>query len=176
MYVETLTNLNKIKNGLVIADAGPIFSLAIIDKLEILDLLFDEIKIAEAVWHEITLDKSSNHYQKIYDYFFDKKVKIKGFNELSFLMDYGESESVILYKELQADFLLIDDKKARQISENFGITCIGTIGLLAVAKRKKLIPKLKPLFMKFLKNKRFYSIRLLNIILKQQNESNIDNY
>jgi len=118
MYVETLTNLNKIKNGLVIADAGPIFSLAIIDKLEILDLLFDEIKIAEAVWHEITLDKSSNHYQKIYDYFFDKKVKIKGFNELSFLMDYGESESVILYKELQADFLLIDDKKARQILFN----------------------------------------------------------
>jgi hypothetical protein len=30
-------------------------------------------------------------------------MKIKGFNELTFVMDYGESESVILYKELNAD-------------------------------------------------------------------------
>lgn len=47
------------KNGLVIADAGPIFSLAIIDKLELLNQLFDEIKIPKAVWDEITLDKST---------------------------------------------------------------------------------------------------------------------
>jgi predicted nucleic acid-binding protein len=33
------------KNGLVIADAGPIFSLAIIDKLELLNQIFDEVKI-----------------------------------------------------------------------------------------------------------------------------------
>jgi predicted nucleic acid-binding protein len=32
------------KNGLVIADSGPIFSLAIIDKLELLDQLFLTIK------------------------------------------------------------------------------------------------------------------------------------
>ena len=37
------------KNGLVIADAGPIISLAIIDKLELLNQLFDEIKISKAV-------------------------------------------------------------------------------------------------------------------------------
>ncbi len=37
--------------------------------------------------------------------------------KLSFLLDYGESESIILYNELQADFLLIDDKKARNIAE-----------------------------------------------------------
>jgi predicted nucleic acid-binding protein len=39
------------KNGLVIADSGPIFSLALIDKLEILNELFDEIKIPTAVWN-----------------------------------------------------------------------------------------------------------------------------
>lgn len=32
------------KNGLLIADAGPIFSLAIIDKLDLLNQLFDEKK------------------------------------------------------------------------------------------------------------------------------------
>jgi predicted nucleic acid-binding protein len=53
------------KNGLVIADSGPIFSLAIIDKLEILNLLFDSIKIPLAVWEEITLNKTTEQYQKI---------------------------------------------------------------------------------------------------------------
>ena len=106
------------KNGLVIADAGPIFSLAIINKLEILNGLFTNIKIPHAVWEEITLYKSTEQYKNIHNFFKDKVMHISGFNELSFLMDYGESESVILYKEMDADFLLIDDKKARSIAEN----------------------------------------------------------
>jgi predicted nucleic acid-binding protein len=86
-------------------------------------------------------------------------------------MDYGESQSVILYKELQANFLLIDDKKARTIAENIGINCIGTIGLLSIAKEKGLIDFLKPIFETFLKNKRYYSTDLLNPILTLRGES-----
>jgi len=54
-----LKNLNRKKNGRVIADSGPIFSLAIIDKLDILNQLFDEVLIPVAVWKEITYDKSA---------------------------------------------------------------------------------------------------------------------
>jgi len=32
------------KNGLVIVDSGPIFSLAVINKLEVLNFIFDNIK------------------------------------------------------------------------------------------------------------------------------------
>ena len=170
----TSKSLNNVKNGLVIADSGPIFSLAIIDKLEILNLLFDNIKIPIAVWKEITMYKTTEQYQRIYTFFHDKTQQITGFNELSFLMDYGESESVILYKELQADFLLIDDRKARKIAENFGLNCIGTVGLLSVARDKKIISKLRPLFEYLLKNKRFYSIELLNTILAKHNEGKIN--
>ena len=49
----TSKSLNNQKNGLVIADSGAIFSLAIIDQLEILNLLFDHIRIPLAVWKEI---------------------------------------------------------------------------------------------------------------------------
>ena len=85
-------------------------------------------------------------------------------------MDYGESECVLLYKESGADFLLIDDRKARAIAENFGINCIGTLGILSVARDKKLIPALKPLFKILLANKRFYSIGLFNSLLAQHDE------
>ncbi len=162
------------KNGLVIADSGPIFSLALVDRLTILDILFDEIKIPQAVWDEITLDDSVSCFGRIVKYFENKVEKITQFNELSFIMDYGESESITLYRELEANFLLVVDKKARRIAENLNITCIGTLGLLIVAKDKGLIKELKPIFEEFLKNKRFYSLNLLNTILIENNENSIN--
>lgn len=162
------------KNGLIISDSGPIFSLAIIDKLEILNDLFDEIYIPKAVWEELTRDRTTRTYQRIIDYFQDKIKEISGFNELTFVMDYGESEAVILYKELSADYLLIDDKKARKIAENFDIQCIGTIGILSIAREKGIVEELKPLFEIFLNNKRYYSVNLLNAILRKHDEKEIE--
>ena len=161
------------KNGLVIADSGPIFSLALIDKLELLNSLFDDIKIPQAVWDEISIDDTKPFHKRICIFFKDKISQIKGFNDLTFVMDYGESQSVILYKELQADFLLIDDKKARNIAENLGINCVGTLGLLSIAKDKGLIDNLKTIFEELIRNKRYYSIVLLNYILTQKGETKI---
>lgn len=158
------------KNGIVIADAGPIFSLAVLGKLELLDFLFNEIKIPRAVWEEITLNESTEFYEYVQNFFSPKVCDIKGLNDLTLVMDYGESESVILYREVNADFLLIDDKKARKIAENFGLNCIGTIGLLASAKRKGLLSELAPIFRKLIASKRYYSIELLNQILINHNE------
>ena len=88
-------------------------------------------------------------------------------------MDCGESEAVILYEEINADYLLIDDKKARNIAENFDMQCIGTVGILSIAKSKKIIDELRPLFEIFLQNKRYYSVKLLNAILSKHNESQL---
>lgn len=145
------------KGNTVIADSGPIFSLAIVDKLDLLDKIFSNVFIAESVWQEITLNKQVSHYNRIVTFFQNKVIAISGFNELVFIMDQGESESVILYKELNADYLLIDDSKAKKIAESLALNCIGTLGLLIVAKQRGLIEEMKPLFEVFLKNKRYYS-------------------
>jgi len=42
---------------------------------------------------------------------------------------------------------------------------------LVVAKNKKIITELRPLFKKFLANNRYYSLELLNKILKSENEN-----
>ena len=57
------------QNGLVIADSGPIFSLALIGKLDILDSLFDEVKIPQAVWEEIKFDSTKADYLNISSFF-----------------------------------------------------------------------------------------------------------
>jgi predicted nucleic acid-binding protein len=161
------------KNGIVIADSGPIISLALIDKLWILDELFDVVKIPNAVWEEITLDKSQLFYPIIESYFEKKVDQISGLNKLSFIMDYGESEAVMLYQQTNANFLLIDDKKARKIAENIGINCIGTIGILAISKDKNLIGELKPVFQKLIYHNRYYSLPLLNKVLHSKGEGDL---
>lgn len=160
-----------IANELVIADSGVIFSLSVLNKLEILEKLFDEIKIPIAVWNEITLNENVEYYDKITSFFTTKKQAITWANELKFVMDYGESEAITLYKEINADFLLIDDRKARLIAESMEVNCIGTIGLLISAKQENFITKLRPLFEILLANKRHYSLQLLNSVLRSENEN-----
>jgi uncharacterized protein len=161
------------KKGLVIADTGPIISLAVVDKLHLLSEIFDDVFIPQAVWNELTNDNSREDYKKVVGFFSDKVKAIVGFNNLAFAMDYGEAEAVILYNEISADYLLIDDKKARNIAETLNIKCIGTIGLIAVAKQRELIDAMRPLFIKWIEENRFYSIKLLNRILEKYSEQKI---
>ncbi|WP_394351277.1 DUF3368 domain-containing protein [Cyclobacterium roseum] len=49
----------------------------------------------------------------------------------------------------------------------FGINCVGTIGVLSTAKEKGIVSELRPIFELFLKNGRYYSVNLLNTILKK---------
>lgn len=49
-----------------------------------------------------------------------------------------------LYKKLNADFLLVDDKKARQVALYNKINVVGSVGVLLLAKRRGIIEKIKP--------------------------------
>jgi predicted nucleic acid-binding protein len=118
----------------------------------------------------LTRDHSTGINDKTEKFFSNRTSKISSSNELTLFMDYGESEAVILYKELNADFLLIDDKKARRIAENFEINCIGTLGILSVAKDKKFLNELRSYFKLLLEHNRYYSLDLLNYLLDKQGE------
>jgi predicted nucleic acid-binding protein len=157
---------------IVVADTGPIISLAVIDKLSILDSLFGNISIPEAVWEELLTYIDVFNIPQIYNYK-DNVKKINAKNNLEQFMDKGESEAVLLCKEIQADYLLIDDKKARIIAEEMSIACIGTIAVLVKAKSEGLIKELKPLFVEMLGKKRYYSVELLNKVLLASDEEMI---
>jgi predicted nucleic acid-binding protein len=158
------------KSVSIVLDTGPVISLAVIDKLELLTQLFTEIAIPTAVWEELRRSDFFNDFPRIKSFFERRVKKINSFNELILITDYGESESMLLYKELEADFLVIDDKKARAIAEELGINCIGTLAILIKAKEKGFITTLKPVFESLIQNNRYYSRSVVNAILSKHNE------
>jgi len=158
---------------LLVSDTGPIISLLLVNLFDIIEELFPDYFIPKAVWKELTnhneilpfkreLSTLSQKVRIINDYYFP----ISG-------IDKGETEAIILCKNFNADFLLIDDKKARQKAELLGIKCIGTLGLLYYAKQKQLIPELRPIFIKLIENKRYFSKKYVNIFLKKSDEHTI---
>lgn len=157
---------------LLIADTGAIISFMLIKKFDILEKLFPNYIIPEAVWKEIEIHNEIKNFSNEL-HILSKKVRfVKNYFPLSGI-DKGETEAIILYKELDADFLLIDDKRARQTAESVEINCIGTLAVLYKAKEKGMINELRPLFLQFIEMKRFYSKKYLNLFLTKVGEREI---
>jgi predicted nucleic acid-binding protein len=59
-------------------------------------------------------------------------------------MDLGEVETIVLASEMNADWVLMDEKKGRRKLTQLSIPKIGTLGILLRAKQLELIPAIKP--------------------------------
>jgi predicted nucleic acid-binding protein len=59
-------------------------------------------------------------------------------------MDLGEAETIILARELHADWALMDEKKGRRKLEQMGMPKIGTLGVLLKARQAGLLTAIRP--------------------------------
>lgn len=86
-------------------------------------------------------------------------------------MDIGEVEAIILAKQTNADWLLIDEKKGRQKAEELGIKIVGLMGLLVKGKQKGLINAVRPEIEKLTEKAEFrLSQSLIDLVLKEVDE------
>ena len=85
-------------------------------------------------------------------------------NELVEILDPGEA-SAILYS-LSNDFLpiLIDDNKGKRYARKQGIPVIGTAGVLIKAKKEKIIPLVRPIFLDMKSKGYFLSDSFINTV------------
>jgi predicted nucleic acid-binding protein len=131
---------------LIVSDSSPVIALAICDKLELLNKLFDQVYVPQAVFNELAIPHKPNA-EKIIEWARDKVITVKDttvVKALSSNLDPGESEALSLYWETSADFLLIDEKRGRNVALRNGVKIIGTVGILFAAKQRGLITFIKP--------------------------------
>jgi len=132
---------------IVVCDSSPLIALSIIDRLNLLDSLFKQVLIPVSVFNEASMANKPEATQ-ITEWAKNKVVVAKNrqlINSFNLLLDVGEAEAMALYFEEDADFLLIDEKKGREIASFNKINVVGSLGILLMSKKKGLIPSVEPL-------------------------------
>ncbi len=156
---------------ILVADASALIALAACDSLTLLDALFGSVMVPEAVYSEVTVGDRPQA-GRLRHYLEDKvrTVDMQDFVYLDAFADMGETQAMILYKQMNADFLLIDDKRGRKVAVINHIKTIGSLGVLLQAKRKGLIQLVAPLLAQIAASPVFVSEQLIRSVLELAGE------
>ena len=129
----------------IISDTSPISNLMKIGELHLLQQVFETIVIPRIVYEELCIIDCQKSMLEQLDWITVIELKDSSLkNTLLLELDKGEAEAIALAIELNADFLLIDEKTGRAVAERLGLKITGIIGILIQAKQKGFIYQVKP--------------------------------
>ncbi|HSM83678.1 MAG TPA: DUF3368 domain-containing protein [Nodosilinea sp.] len=133
---------------IVVSDTSALSNLAIIDHLWLLKAIYQTVIIPTVVATELaaasnpkisaTLQLDWIHPQPL------ANTQLANQLQQDRGLDAGEANAIVLALELQADNLLIDERLGRQEALRLGLSIIGILGILLIAKQRDLIPQVQP--------------------------------
>jgi predicted nucleic acid-binding protein len=128
----------------VVTDSGPLIVLAKTSHLHLLPILYSEVIMPPAVYHEVVIVGQTRGYSDAdaIQAFFDSRgwqpsepprmpPELTGEARLG----KGEREAIALAQQHQSP-LLVDEVYARSVAARMGIETIGSLGILVEAYRK----------------------------------------
>ena len=132
---------------IVVADTTPIITLMKLQRLDLLERLFDTVIIPNAVYEELI--SNSNYLteaQMVVACPFLKRIEVSDRQSIKILrevvgLDAGESEAIALAEEKNAALLIIDERKGRRVAKQMELKIIGTIGILLQAFDCEILSK-----------------------------------
>ena len=161
----------------VISNATPLIVLIFLNKLDLLNMLFDKAYIPIQVYEEVVgLDQNRAGVKELRKKIQEGEILIYDIIDHRFVemmlgrLHRGELSVMVAAKELGIRFVLMDDASARKTAESFSLVPIGTVGILKMAKMKGFIPEIKPLLDRLIENNFRMSLKLYNEILKDVDE------
>ncbi|MBD2636700.1 DUF3368 domain-containing protein [Limnothrix sp. FACHB-881] len=133
---------------IVVSDTSALCNLALIDHLWLLESIYQTVIIPDVVASELavasdpkisaTLQSNWIQTQSLTD------AQLANQLQQERGLDAGEANAIALALEIKADDLLIDERLGRQEAVRLGLSIIGILGILLVAKQKKLITRVQP--------------------------------
>jgi predicted nucleic acid-binding protein len=143
---------------IVVSDTSCIGYLIIINKLFLLKENFSNIIVPQIVHKEILQLSNKYNLTKYLSADWITSLAITNeslYNELLKQVDEGESEAIVLSKEINAGLLLIDERKGTLLARSMGIKTIGLLGVLLLSKGKKIISFVQPILDELITNTTF---------------------
>ncbi len=133
---------------IVISNTSPIVNLAVAGHLHLLQKLYGQVVIPQAVYDELSgiLKKYPHIRDSVMQASWIECHTVKNRDLVSAFareVDRGEAEAIALANEMKADLLLLDEKRGRQVARRTGLKVVGVLGILIEAKKKGEIAAVK---------------------------------
>ncbi len=133
---------------IVVSNTSPLTNLAAIGQFDLLRHLYGEIHIAMGVWDELgARGRRWPGHDEVANANWIRQVAVQDRNLITVLLrdlDRGESESLALALEINADLVLMDERDGRRVAQRLGLRTIGVLGILLEAKHHGLLTQTRP--------------------------------
>lgn len=153
----------------VVSNTTPLLTLAGAGVLDILPRLYGTIFVPEQV---------------VQEYMIGKLASDPDLNQLAWLqvdtnvallpqfqaLDNGEAAALSLAMMLPADFVLLDERRARRFAAPAHIVTVGSLGVLISAKKQLLLPFIRPIIEVMKQQGRYFSGDLIARVLQDVDE------
>jgi uncharacterized protein len=159
---------------LIVSNASPLITLAKIGHVDLLEKLFGRIIIPQAVYDEVVIRNAGSPGASETDLADWIEVR-QAVDRLAVAvlqenLGAGESEVIVLAQMIGATLVLFDDALARRKAERVGLTAVGTLGVLLMAKEAGLIEAVKPSLAALRQTDFRVSVRVLDEVLARAGE------
>lgn len=134
---------------IVVTNTSPLLNLAVIGEARLLPELFGRVTAPNMVREEIdSLRLRDQRFRSADTADAADFAAVRDSSRVALLslhLDPGEAEAIALALELQADLILLDERRATRAARQLGLRTLGLLGVLLLAKRKGLIDQVRPL-------------------------------
>jgi predicted nucleic acid-binding protein len=153
---------------IVVCNASPLIILGRIDRLDLLPALFGSIHVSSEVYQEVVIAGTGR----------PAATAIKAATWIQVhppmvpadlaawrsqaRLGSGELATIALAKNLAADWVVLDERAARQLAINHKLKVIGCVGILELAHHRKLLPDLRATYAQMLSAGVYIAPAILN--------------
>ena len=163
--------------NIVISDAGPLIALSRIEQLSLLKKLYTAVLIPVAVQNELCCDTNLPGARGLRHALDDGWIEVHELVDetgvlvtLQLVLDPGESQAILLAERIGCRFVLMDERRGRQLAKSRGLKVVGIAGVLLAAKKKGLLDAVAPELEKLRKAGYRLSTQLIDEVLRLAGE------
>jgi len=132
-----------------VVNATPLIGLSLINRLELLPALFEDIVVPRSVYEEVAgqgvsrvgaTELANADWIQV-----EEPSESTTIEPLLLGLDIGELQVLLLARELQPDWVLVDERLGRRVARALQLPVKGTVGVLLAAFHANLLGKTEAL-------------------------------